>query len=57
VGIESFEFLAGESIRLFFSYRHTPESVRSLLAQEGLRVLDQWVTPSEEEGIFLCALG
>src|SRR5205085_2689048 len=49
-----FEFRAGESIRLFFSYRHTPALVRSLLEQHGIRVLDQWVASLEEEGLFLC---
>jgi hypothetical protein len=44
----------GESIRLFFSYRHTPALVWALLAQHRLKVLDQWITQSEEEGIFLC---
>ena len=51
---ETFEFRAGESIRLFFSYRHTPEKVRALLGKHGLRVLGQWITKSEEEGVFLC---
>lgn len=51
---EQFEFAPGESIRLFFSYRYTPELVRQFLKQHGLSVLDQWVTKSEEEGVFLC---
>jgi L-histidine Nalpha-methyltransferase len=51
---ETFEFRAGESIRLFFSYRHTPEKARTLLGSHGLKVLEQWVTKSEEEGVFLC---
>jgi L-histidine Nalpha-methyltransferase len=51
---EQFEFSAGESIRLFFSYRYTPELVRTFLAQHGMKVLDQWITNSEEEGVFLC---
>lgn len=51
---ESFEFRAGQSIRLFFSYRHTPEMVSSLLGGHGIQVLDQWITKSEEEGVFLC---
>ncbi len=46
-------FSPGESIRLFFSYRHTPALVRELLGQHGLRVLDQWITRSGEEGVFL----
>ena len=50
---QRFQFRAGESIRLFFSYRHTPALVRALLDQHGLQVLDQWITRSEEEGVFL----
>ena len=48
-----FEFWAGETIRLFFSYRHTPALVRILLGQHGLQVVEQWTTNSEEEGVFL----
>jgi len=49
-----FDFSAGDSLRLFFSYRHTPALLVSLLAQHGLQVLDQWITKSQEEGVFLC---
>ena len=49
-----FSFLAGENVRLFFSYRYTPELVRAELAKHGLLVCEQWVTKSEEEGVFLC---
>ena len=48
------EFQAGERLRLFFSYRHTPDQVRALLKQYGLAALDQWICRSEEEGVFLC---
>ena len=48
-----FQFRPGESMRLFFSYRHTPELVRTLLAQYALQVLEEWITPSAEEGVFL----
>ena len=51
---ERFEFRPGESIRLFFSYRYTPELVRTHLRKHDLQVLDQWSTQSEEEGVFLC---
>lgn len=51
---ERFEFAAGESVRLFFSYRHTPERVRALLRGQGIQVLGEWVTASAEEGVFLC---
>ncbi|MEY2466340.1 MAG: L-histidine Nalpha-methyltransferase, partial [Verrucomicrobiota bacterium] len=51
---DRFSFRAGESVRLFFSYRHTPELVRRLLLQQGLNVADEWITKSKEEGVFLC---
>jgi uncharacterized SAM-dependent methyltransferase len=54
VGSETFAFSAGETIRLFFSYRHTPELIRSLLVPHGINVLDQWITKSGDEGVFLC---
>jgi len=49
-----FSFQRGDSIRLFFSYRYTPELVRVRLAAHGLKVHDQWITASGEEGVFLC---
>lgn len=55
VGAERFQFHPGESIRLFFSNRHTPELVRSLLDQHGLEVRGGWIAKSGEEGVFLCA--
>jgi L-histidine N-alpha-methyltransferase len=50
---QRFEFQSSDSIRLFFSYRHTPALVRGLLAPHRLKVVDQWITQSEEEGVFL----
>jgi L-histidine Nalpha-methyltransferase len=50
----AFDFAAGESIRLFFSYRYTLALVRKALARHGLEVFDEWITQSEEEGVFLC---
>jgi L-histidine Nalpha-methyltransferase len=50
---QHFRFNSGESIRLFFSWRHTPELLQQSLLSYGLRVLDQWITRSEEEGVFL----
>lgn len=55
VGDQQFKFASGERIRLFFSYRHTPTIIRTLLAEHGLRVLDEWITQSGEEGVFLCS--
>jgi uncharacterized SAM-dependent methyltransferase len=51
---ERFAFRPGDALRLFFSYRHTPGRLRQLLQAHGLRVLEQWITASEEEGVFLC---
>jgi L-histidine Nalpha-methyltransferase len=53
VGNECFAFGAGESIRLFFSYRHTPSRIRGLLDSHGLQVSDEWIAKSGEEGVFL----
>ena len=54
VGGENFSFARGESFKLFFSYRYTPERVRKILAGHGLDVNEQWIMKSEEEGVFLC---
>jgi L-histidine Nalpha-methyltransferase len=54
---ERIEFRAGEALRLFFSYRYTPEKCKRLLSSHGLKVRDQWITKSGEEGVFACRLG
>lgn len=54
LGEDQFLFRRGDSVRLFFSYRYTPELVRARLAAHGLQVHDQWITASGEEGVFLC---
>jgi uncharacterized SAM-dependent methyltransferase len=51
---EAFDFKPGDVIRLFYSYRHTPDNIAVLLDGHGLAVRDQWVTRSGEEGVFLC---
>jgi uncharacterized SAM-dependent methyltransferase len=50
---ERFDFHAGDSIQLFFSYRYTPELVHKVLARYSLEVCNQWLTRLEEEGVFL----
>jgi L-histidine Nalpha-methyltransferase len=50
---ETFNFKKGETLRLFFSYRYTPERVHKILARHKLEVCGQWITKSEEEGVFL----
>jgi uncharacterized SAM-dependent methyltransferase len=51
---EPFAFGAGDVIRLFFSYRYTPDRIRALLKLHQLETRGQWVAPSGEEGVFLC---
>ncbi len=51
---ESFVFAKDDKIRLFFSYRHTPRLVESLLLGHRLSILGQWIAPTGEEGVFLC---
>jgi uncharacterized SAM-dependent methyltransferase len=54
---ERFEFGAGDKLRLFYSYRHTPDRIRALLKRHQLETREQWVAPSGEEGVFLCQRG
>jgi uncharacterized SAM-dependent methyltransferase len=51
---EELSFHGGESVRVFYSYRHTPELLRSLVRGYGLEVISHWITRSGEEGVFLC---
>jgi L-histidine Nalpha-methyltransferase len=51
---KTFDFRPGESIRLFFSYRYTPDRVGRILGGYGLEICDQWITKSQEEGVFFC---
>jgi len=54
---ERIEFWEGESIRLFFSYRYRPEMIAKLPGAQRLKIAGQWISKSEEEGVFLCKLG
>jgi uncharacterized SAM-dependent methyltransferase len=49
-----FDFKAGEKIRLFFSYRYSPELVQKILEKYKLQVCSHWIAESEEEAVFLC---
>ena len=51
-----FNFKSGDVVQLFFSYRYTPELVCTKLAMHGLKVQEQWITKSGEEGVFFCRL-
>ena len=52
---KAFDFAKRERIRLFFSYRQTPALMLEMLAEHRLEVLAEWITQSEEEGVFLCS--
>jgi L-histidine Nalpha-methyltransferase len=49
---EEFRFARGDRLDMFFSYRHTPDSVRGLVESDTIRIGPQWITSSGEEGIF-----
>ena len=51
---QKFKFQRCDSIRLFFSYRYTPDHVNRQLARHGLNVQARWLAESGEEGVFLC---
>lgn len=50
---ETLHFSTGCQLRLFFSCRYTPCLLRSHLAEHGLVVQSQWITTSQQEGVFL----
>jgi hypothetical protein len=54
VDSEAFEFRPDDDLQLFFSYRYTTALVRDALGEYGLVVLDEWITKSKEEGVYLC---
>ena len=53
---EKFDFGAGDRVRLFFSYRYTPQRLSTELLKYGLAVQQQWITDSGEEGVFLVVI-
>jgi L-histidine N-alpha-methyltransferase len=53
----AFSFQNGDSLQLFFSCRYTPVRVCKMLARYRLKVCDQWIAESGEEGVFLCEHG
>ncbi len=52
LGSERIDFRSGENLRVFFSYRHTPETLRDVLSRFGLQVANAWTSTSREEGVF-----
>ena len=49
---EAVAFCAGQSLRLFYSYRHTEETLTKRLAEHGLRIVFSAIAACGEEGVF-----
>ena len=49
---EAVAFFAGQSLRLFYSYRHTEETLTKRLAEHGLRIVFSAIAACGEEGVF-----
>lgn len=52
VGGELCEFAAGRALRLFFSYRHTEQTLAMRLAKHSLAIAASQIDSSAEEGVF-----
>ena len=52
IGGESIEFAAGRALRLFFSYRHTEQTLAKRLAKHSLAIGAEQIDSSAEEGVF-----
>jgi hypothetical protein len=46
------EFAAGRALRLFFSYRHTEQTLAMRLAKHSLAIAASQIDSSAEEGVF-----
>ena len=49
---ELLDFHPADQLRVFHSYRHTPETVARCLDEHGLELMQQWVSEDQEEGVF-----
>ena len=52
--VQGVEFVPGDRMQIFFSYRYAAEQLREMLGHHGLETDCDWITPSGEEGVFLC---
>jgi hypothetical protein len=53
---EPLKFLAGEQLRLFFSNRFTPDLLRKVFELQKLKILGEWVSAGENEGVLACGI-
>ncbi|MFT4688368.1 MAG: L-histidine N(alpha)-methyltransferase [Verrucomicrobiia bacterium] len=51
---EEFRFLPKDRFRVFYSYRHTAKTARDWLNRENIVVIEEKVTSSGEEVIYVC---
>lgn len=56
LGAEKAQWSAGQSVQVFVSYRYTPELAHRTLAAYGMKVVNQWLDPEGQEGVFLARL-
>jgi L-histidine N-alpha-methyltransferase len=50
---EKINFVTGRKLRLFYSFRYTETKLRAFLERSNFEIVESWIVPSEEEGIFL----
>lgn len=50
------KFATGEKLRLFFSNRFTPNLLRRVLQSNKMKILGEWISAEEMEGVFICTL-
>ena len=53
---KQFDFIAGDILRLFVSYRYTLQSLAETLAPYNVMIENAFLSANEEEGVFVCAL-
>ena len=49
---ETITFESGQSLRLFYSYRHTQETLNECINKYGLKIVFNEISRSGEEGVF-----
>ena len=53
---KQFDFIAGDTLRLFVSYRYTLQSLAETLASHNIVIENAFLSDSGEEGVFVCGL-
>ena len=53
---KQFDFIAGDALRLFVSYRYKLQSLAETLASHNIVIENVFLSASGEEGVFVCGL-